>query len=481
MEEKTLFARRIGLMGFTNILVALSSLILLPILTKSLTLQDYGSYALIATTVAIVPLLADLGLSATMVRLLAAAKERAEIRQMFYSVGALVFFSSAAVSFVFFLLSKPVAALLFYGNQVMGILLAVILFLACVNSFLLNYFRAVQHFKRYSLLVLAQAVITVAAVGFFVLSGFGLPGVVTGLLVRQLVLFLIMAFLILIELGIAAPRFARTWEYLTYGLPFVPYTLSSWIVDSSDRFLIGFFLGAAFVAYYAPGYTLGIMIMLLSAPFGLVLPAILPKHYDGDNIGEVRAVMRYSLKWFLLVAIPCVFYLSLLSKPLLTALTTPAIAANGYLVTPVIAVGALFWAAHEIVSTGLMLKKRTTILGAVWIIAALLNFGVNLIAIPLFGIMAAAVSTLIAYMFAFFVTAFYSERYIKFGIDVRSIAKSLLASIPIVLLLELWHASNLVSMFTAVAVSALAYLGILVALGGLTRSELGVFRRLIKV
>jgi hypothetical protein len=44
-------------------------------------------------------------------------------------------------------------------------------------------------------------------------------------------------------------------------------------------------------------------------------------------------ILKYSLKDFLAMAVPAAFFmLSVLSKPILMVLSTPAIAANGYLI-----------------------------------------------------------------------------------------------------------------------------------------------------
>ena len=42
MSEYKLFTQRIGLIGITNLLVSLSGIILLPILTKNIPIEEYG-------------------------------------------------------------------------------------------------------------------------------------------------------------------------------------------------------------------------------------------------------------------------------------------------------------------------------------------------------------------------------------------------------------------------------------------------------
>ena len=73
-----------------------------------------------------------------------------------------------------------------------------------------------------------------------------------------------MGYLIVLKIGIRIPRFKLSTikEYLGFGLPIVPGRISSWIVQASDRYLIGIFLSVAFVGYYSPGYALGNIIAI---------------------------------------------------------------------------------------------------------------------------------------------------------------------------------------------------------------------------
>jgi len=332
MNEYKLFTQRIGLIGITNLLLSLSGIILLPILTKNISIEDYGIWVQISVTIGLIPAVVMLGLPYTMVRFLAAAKKKEEIQEGFYSIAFIVLFTSAIASSLLFLFSKPIAASLFDSNLTIARILSLIVFIACLNGLLLNFFRTFQQIKRYSIFLFIQTFLNVALVAYFVLSGYGIFGAVMGLLISSFFVFLIMASLIVSEIGIKIPKFTHIREYLAFGLPTIADNLSSWVVNSSDRYVIGIFLGTAFVGYYSPGYALGSMINMFFAPLGFMLPAVLSKYYDENNREGVKIVLRYSLKYFLLLAIPSAFGLSLLSKPILTILSTPEIASRGYLI-----------------------------------------------------------------------------------------------------------------------------------------------------
>jgi O-antigen/teichoic acid export membrane protein len=364
-----------------------------------------------------------------------------------------------------------IAASLFQNNLTTALLLIPNILIACLTVYVLQYFVAFQQIKRYTWLSLFNAYLETALVAYFVLSGYGLEGAVIALLIEQLVVFSIIMYLIVAEIGVAIPKFTHVREYLNFGLPLVPGSLSSWIVNSSDRYLIALFLGAAAVGYYSPGYTAGTTISVISAPLAMLLPAVLSKHYDENSIADVRTIMTYSLKYYIGIALPCVFAISVLSKPILLLLTTQQIATNGYLVTPFVAAGTALFGVYAVLVQIIALKKKTAIMGTIWILCAALNFGLNLVLIPYLGLIGAALTTFLAFLLAFVLTTIYSFRYFKFDVNGGFIVKSVCGSSIIAVFLLLWNPSGLLSIVLSIALAAAIYLTILLALRGFTIQE----------
>ena len=84
MNEHKLFTQRIGLIGITNLLISLSGIILLPILTKTLPIEEYGLWVQIIVTIGLILPFANMGLSPAIVRFLAAEKDKKKIQEGFY-------------------------------------------------------------------------------------------------------------------------------------------------------------------------------------------------------------------------------------------------------------------------------------------------------------------------------------------------------------------------------------------------------------
>ncbi len=97
MADYIKFIQRIGLVGITNILISLSSLIFIPVITKSFTTAEYGMWAQVNTTIALVPNIANLGLPFTMVRFLSAEHDKARIRESFYPMMSVTLISTLII------------------------------------------------------------------------------------------------------------------------------------------------------------------------------------------------------------------------------------------------------------------------------------------------------------------------------------------------------------------------------------------------
>ena len=470
--------KRIGLVGITNILLALSTLILLPIMTKNFSISDYGIWVQITTTINLIPNFATLGLPYTMVRFLSGEKDKEKIQEGFYTISSIILVSNIIISALMLFFSKSIASALFNGDVNIAMLLSIIVFLACLNTLLLNFFRTFQQMKRYSIFLLIQTYLGVFIVSYFAISGYGIFVTVLGLLIANLLSFLIMGLFIILDIGFKIPKFKNVSEYLSFGLPTIPGNLSYWITDSSDRYVIGIILGTVFVGYYSPGYMLGFFITMFLAPFSLLLPSLLPKYYDGNEIEKVRVFLKYSLKFFLLISIPAAFGLSILSKPILIVLTTPAIAMNGYLITPFVALTGLLFGIYAIIGNVIILEKKTKIIGVIWIITAIINLGLNIIIVPHFGILGAAVTTLVAYALAFVLTLFYSVKFFKFDFDLPFIFKSVIASVLMSFIILIIHPEGILEILTTILVSLIIYSFFLLIMKGIDKKEIEIIREM---
>jgi O-antigen/teichoic acid export membrane protein len=480
MSQRQLLAKRIGLVALTNLLVELNSLIMLPLLTKNLPVSEYGVWVQISVTIGLVPAVALLGLPYSMARFLPSAKGRENIQEIFYSMAAIIALAGLAAAIAIFLLSGSIAAALFDGRQNIVQALSLLVFIECLISIPFAYFRSAQQIKKYSAFNFSKVFFGLLLVIYFVLSGKGIFGAVIGMLFADILIFVAMILFVVSDIGVSVPKFKNIKEHLAFGMPTIPGGLSSWIVSSSNRYVIGLLMGTTFVGYFSPGYTLGNMINLFMTPLSFLLPATLSKHYDDYEMEEVKAILEFSIKFFLALGIPAAFGLSLLSLPILNVLSAQEIAAKGYLITPFMALGALFLGAYAIVAQIIILEKNTLITGKIWIGAAILNLTSSILLVPRIGIIGGAIATLISFAFAFFITNYYANKSIKLYLNLNFIFKSIVASSVMSLLLLILKPEGLSALVVSIAASASVYFIVLFLLKGFTIAEMDFIRRLLR-
>ncbi|MBF4468622.1 MAG: polysaccharide biosynthesis C-terminal domain-containing protein [Methanobrevibacter arboriphilus] len=479
MNEYKRFVQRIGLVGITNILISISGLIFIPIITKNFSVFDYGIWAQVNTTIALIPNIANLGLPYTMVRFLSAENDKSKIKESFYSMLAVVFASSLIISLLFIIFKNPIADSLFGGNINILYLVSIISFFACMNLMIISFFRTFQQIKRYSLFLVLQSYIGVLISSYLALSGYNIETVVFGLLVGYLAVFIIMLLMIGGYLGLAIPKFKNLKEELEFAIPTIPSNVSSWVVDSSDKYVIGIFIGSAAVGYYSPSYALGSILLMFLSPFALLLPAVLPKYFEEGNLKQVNIFLKYSMKYFMIITVPAAVGLSILSKPILLIITTPEIALNGYLITPFVCLGAIFMGMYGITNNILILEKKTKILGKIWILVGFLNLLFNIIAVPFIGIIGAAIVTLLCYLIALLITVFYSRKYLELPYDYISMIKIAISSIIMGIVVAIINPNGIWNVLITIIIGILVYFSVLFLIKGINKEELNFFKTMI--
>lgn len=479
MNAYQVFVKKIGFVGISNILISLSSLIFIPIITKTFTTAEYGIWAQVLTTVALLPNIANLGLPYTMVRFLSGENDKNKFKESFYPMLLITTISTLIICGIFLLFSQLIASALFDGNIKILYITIIISFFACINLMLITFFRTLKQMKRYSIFLILQSYIGVFVCIYLTIKGYPIETVVLGLLTGYLIVFILMASIIFSYLGLSLPKFKLLKEELVFAIPTIPSNISSWVVDSSDKYVIGLIIGAGAVGSYSPGYALGSILLMFLSPFAILLPAVLPEYFENGGMKEVNSFLKYSMKYYLLLTVPAAVGLSVLSKSLLLSITTFDIATHGFMVTPFVALGAIFMGIYGISNNILILNKNTKILGKLWIGVAILNVLLNIIFIPILGILGAAFATLIAYFIAFLVTILKSKEYMDLPFEYSSSLKIILASAIMGIIVYLINPIGILNIILTVILGIIIYFTLIFLFKGISKKEITMFKDMI--
>lgn len=474
------FARDVGFISTVQILTSLSGFFLLPIITKTLGTYDYGLWAQINITVSLISSLALMGLSMSFVRFLSSETEKNKIREAVYSIFFFVTVSGILASCMLYMFAEPLATFGFNDPEATYFVQAgsLLILVNVLESISLFYFRIFRQIDKFSYFTFFETFGKLILILVFLKLGYGLLGVIVATLMAQGLIFLTTFFIIVSQIGFVIPRFTYIREYLQFSLPLTPNVLIRWVTESSDRYMVTYFLGLGSVGVYSAAYSIGNLIQLFVNPLQTILFPELSKLFDNNKMNEVSIYMSHSLRYFLIIAIPAVFGLSALAKPLIAVLTTPDFI-SGWFVIPIIAFAGLMAGIFQIFVNTMFLIKETKPATYINIIAAVTNVLLNLILIPIpsIGILGAAFSTLVSFSLMAAFCVHVSLKHFKLDFYYLDIAKSILSSTAMYFFVTSFTISGILELFEAIGAGLIVYLVVMLIIGGFTDHEISLIKK----
>jgi O-antigen/teichoic acid export membrane protein len=479
MEHHRKFVKDVVILGFVTVITRAKGIVLLMMLSKTLGAENYGIWTQIFVTLSFVAPIAILGLPYALARFLPEVKTIQEKREHIWSVFFIIFSTGTLLVLPFLFFEQFFASFLHIPVLFIS-LVAFLIVLEILNSFLTDLFRVLGSIWSYAFLNFGLTFGEILFTAIVLLSGGGLFGAVSVLvLTRILMLFFAIIFLIK-KIGFMFPKFNYVKKYLKFGLPTIFSNLSHWIVQVSDRYFIANFLGVLFVGYYAPAYTIGLIIAMCVPPMILILQPAVSRLFVEKNFFETRRYLSYSLKYVLFITVPAAFGLSVLARPILLFSSTLEIATHGYAVVPFIALSIIPYGIYAVFSQVFFLFKKTSTDGLIWIAAALLALILNFILIPKFGIMGGAWSTIITYSIVLVLTIIFTRSLFSFPIDWRFGIKTIVASSVMAGLILLFSVTEIYQLGIAILIGIVVYLFLMLIMGGLEKKEIIFFYTLFK-
>jgi len=376
----------------------LVSLILAPFLTHHLSPSDYGILAILNTLISLGVGITQLGLASAFFRAYGYdyVLER-DRRDVLATVTALLCLISIPTVIGVAILA-PFLARLIFGQSSLSVpitLAGVVILLQnlAVPGFAL--LRAESRTILYSLLAVSNVLITLFATVILVgVLHQGIAGslIATGCGYAGAMIFMIP--MTLLRAGIKI-RIDIARGLLAFGLPLVFNFASYWVLQLSDRYLLSLFGSFSQTAIYAVAYNLGSALsIVIVSPFALAWPTAM---FSIAKREDAAQIFRLVFRWFSLILLFAAFGLSLIGTLLLDWLF-PITYRSAALIIPIIAESIAFFGVYYLFMVGANVTRKTWLAAVFTTAAALANVASNLVLIPFYGAMGAAISTLLAFI-----------------------------------------------------------------------------------
>lgn len=186
-----------------------------------------------------------------------------------------------------------------------------------------------------------------------------------------------------------------------FGLPMIPNGLAYLTVEVSDKYLMRFLLGKDTLALYAANYKFGSLLLLVVIAFRTAWQPFFLKIAKVET--NPQAIYARVLTWFTLIGAFVVvvgsFTIEYLVRIPLSAGSTVMgrVYWPGVKIIPIILTAYLFYGFYVNFTVGIYIRKKTKWMVLFTGLAALVNVGSNFYLMPHFGIMGAALATLLSY------------------------------------------------------------------------------------
>ena len=435
MSENSLFIKGNASTLGVHILIALQGVFLIPVIIKTSGVELYGNYVLLVSMLGIIFGISSFGVNFSCCRFLPSAKNRQEQQSLYLPQFSFHLLSATLLSLFLIAIFPWLDSQFFKGGAEFSLWMIVpYLLFHFLYSQLTDYFRYTNKliFFNYATLTQPYLFIMIVLGWYWVYESID----INLLLVSSSLASLLVAIPLIyqlkkhIDFKLQFYSLKKLTQNVKLGFPLTLNYIVDTIVAIGDRYVIALFLGATAVGYYNPAYVIGSLIVLFAKVSGVVLPPLMSRLVDKEEEGKAQKMINYSIKGYLLLAIPFIVGCIVLSKPILFVYTNVEVANNAYLVIPIIALGSLFYGLNIILSNVLFVRMQIVLIFRANALVAIINLVLNLIFLYYFkSIIIAAITTLVSYVVAFLYVLPKVNRQWVINFEIRSIIKSIAASL----------------------------------------------------
>lgn len=432
LEKIKRLGKETAIYGVSTILGRFLTFILTPIYTHVLLPEDLGVVATVYSYIAFLNVVFGYGMESAYMKYrstLELADEKKTFTVPFISVAVTSLVFSGIISAA----ASPIGSLIALSARYTGLIVysAGILLLDSVAIIPFASLRMEGRPYRFAAFRLLNIIVNVVCnCVFLFVYHMGVEGIFLSGLISSALTLIVLVPTIIDHLSVqwSRPLFRAL---LAFGLPYVPAGIASMMIQVIDRPILQALSGKAAVGIYQANYRLGIFMMLIVSMYDFAWRPFFLSHASDP---EAKPLFARIMTYFVLIMTTIFLFLSFFLSEIVRAPILwghPIIAAPywvGLSIVPVVLLAYLFLGVYNNLVAGIYIEKKTAHLPAITIAGAAVNVIANYLLIPRFGIMGAAVATLMSYFVMAFVLYFVVRQFYRVPYEVSRIIKIAVAA-----------------------------------------------------
>ena len=440
--------------GISSSLNRAAGFFLIPVYTRFLQPEEYGLLALCQVLIGLLTIFYGLGINSSVFRYYFEYDNKTE-KDSLIGTSILFLLFSNFVFTLFIITFSSWFSRSFLDTATHSHIIEIIAIAVFVGNILQIPFmilRANNLSLYYSLLSLIKLILSIGLnILFVVYLKRSILGIMESHLITASVLLLVFLPYLLRNVKF---RFSLTMfkELCRFGLPLIPTNLIGFLLAFSDRYILKMFVSFHEIGIYSLGYKFGAIVNMIGvSAIALAWPTALMNIIKdkGANI-QIAKTCTYFMG-----LISClVLFLSIFIDEILTLVATEKYMGAGPIV-PVIAFAYLFFAYYKLFESGIFIVKRTVYYPFIIGIAAVINIGLNLLLVPVWGMAAAAYNTVVGYGVLSLLTLYIAQRLYRIPYEYKRLLSMTFLSLVLIVSSRI---INIDSILAAVVIKSILFL-----------------------
>lgn len=392
----------------------LLSFFMLPLYTAFLSKNEYGTVDLITTTVNLLYPVFSLLMSEAVMRF---SLDKGKNKKQVFSIGIFVTIGGFLIMLLlssFMLLSSSVNI-----RQLYVYFLAYYLF-STIQLVMAQFVKGIDKVWIFSVAGIMHTLCAIVLnILFLVILKMGVKGYLLSMILSSLFTIVVLwigadLYKYLITLKKVDRKLLR--EMCHYTLPMLPNSLSWWISNSSDKYMITLMSGVGVTGLYSVAQKIPSMCSIISSIF---INAWQISAVDDFGSRESKKFFTNIYRQYSSLNIMAVSALICGSRILADILFSNEFY-KGWMYVPILLVAYYFNAGSTFLGTIYTSAKQTKMLFISTMIAAIVNIALNLVLIPVMGAMGAAIATLVSYFVTWLVRLINTRRIMIIDVNYRT-------------------------------------------------------------
>lgn len=373
------------------------SFLLLPVFTSYLTPKDYGIISILGFITFLVNPIFGLGFGASLGLVYFDSGDEIKKHQTTWTAFMILLFSVSFLVSLGILFAKEISFVAFQTDAFSHYikLYVVVAALGIIILPFQQFLQFEERAKMFVMITLVSSVITICLnVVFVVFLSRGVEGWIIGTLLGAIATF-VLFFLSVISSTKFKINLSLGKLLLKHGYPMIPGFAFIFIMGSSGKYMLQLFRGLDEVGIYAIGYNMGNIMMLASSAFKSAWYPFFQSFVNDKD--KARAIFGRAFTYYMFGFGALSIFFFIFAKPV-TLIMTKAAFHDSYKVIGMVALSQFFVGVSSIFLTGVYYAKKIYLAAVVQFIGSAAVIILNIILIPQFGFVGAAIAMMLGFI-----------------------------------------------------------------------------------